>query len=175
MTTRSKIPIILPWALTLLVLLLHITGFSATAWSGVLEGSLFFLPEEVAAIEESRRQNGMPAMETKDLPDSAESMAAPAPSLPRYLHLSAVILDSTGKFEVWLNGRRHDRYFDSELVSLVAVDAGRVRLKLRGGGRAGQVVELGTNQTFDLASGRLIEGRPVAGYDPLDLVPRRVR
>ncbi|MEZ5834938.1 MAG: hypothetical protein R3D03_04315 [Geminicoccaceae bacterium] len=141
-----------------------------------LESSLFFLPEEVSAILESRRQ----AKEGREVPplrpqDDAGPADRTVAEMPRYIHLSAIMLQQDGAFEVWINGRRHDRLDGNDLWSLLSVSRDHVRLLLHRGGEAGRAITLGSNQTFDLRGNRMIEGRPRSLHERLAMVPARVR
>jgi len=117
--------------------------------------SLLFFPEEILAIEESRR---FVAARTAD-PSSSGPAPAP-PAWPRYLHLSALLRDADGRFEIWLNGRRHDRLFTDEIASLLTVGPDFIRLRPNRGRAAGEIVTIAPNQTLEIDTGRLFEGRP---------------
>ncbi|MEZ5823383.1 MAG: hypothetical protein R3C97_01125 [Geminicoccaceae bacterium] len=141
-----------------------------------LAPSLFFLPEEVAAIFESRRAGGghgpvasEPGRTT--VPDGGQ----PAIELPRYIHLSAILRQADGSFEVWINGRPYQRLGGNDHWQIVGVGDDRVRLRLQQDGHAGRIVEIAANQTFDLGGGRTIEGRPASLHEQLAVPVPRIR
>ena len=150
------------------LLLILIAAFPFPSMGEVSGASLFLYPEEVVAILESRRSS-----DTLDSSwDKTNEGAQTEPNLPKYLHLSAVLVDGDGQYEVWLNGRRHEP--ESRTWSLVEVRGDRVRLRLSKGDLAGRVIEIGVNQTLDLKSGKLVEGRSIGLREPIRISPRRV-
>ena len=140
-----------------------------------LSPSLFFLPEEVVAILESRRAGGNAKAPVETEETSGDGQKAAAVAFPRYIHLSAILHQADGTFEVWINGRAYRNLAGNDFWRIVAVDDDRVRLRLQRGDNAGELIEIAANQTFDLGGGRAIEGRPASLFERLSMPPPRIR
>ena len=140
--------------------------------SAPIENSIFFFPEEIAALLESRRHNS-PSSD-QDLIDNEESSNSRL-NAPRYIHLSAILIHGNGQFEIWMNGVRYDRLRHSKYWDILDVNHRQVYLKMSQGEAIGQIVRIAINQTVDLQTGQMIEGQPPFLQEKLSLAPKRVR
>jgi hypothetical protein len=119
--------------------------------------SLLFSAEAIALIEAARRAGRSPTT-ASPVATGAAPVAAPGA-----IHLSAIIYHAPDDWRIWLNGQSFTPAAAPAAIEILAVTAGSVRLAWRGD-PAGQPkrFELQPNQSYLLASGRIVEGRPPA-------------
>jgi hypothetical protein len=119
--------------------------------------SLLFSSAALALIESARRG------------DRAAPAAAAAPtvarSAPLAIHLSAIVYHAPDDWRIWLNGQSFTPAAAPGTLEILAVTAGMVRLAWHGGpGPQPRRFELEPNQSYLVASGRIVEGaRTVQG------------
>jgi hypothetical protein len=119
--------------------------------------SLLFSSATLALIEGARHGD-------RQAPDAA---APGAPFAPAAIHLSAIVYHAPDDWRIWLNGQSFTPAAVPGALEILAVSAGTVRLAWHGGpGPQPRRFELEPNQSYLVASGRIVEGarpwRPTA-------------
>ena len=115
--------------------------------------SLLFSAEALALIESARRGE-------RAVPKAAATGTAWRPTLPAVLHLSAIVWHAPDDWRIWLNGESFTPADAPGPVEVVRVTPDAVRLAWHAD-PAGPPhrFELRPNQSYLIASGRVVEGR----------------
>ena len=147
----------------LLAALLLLTAAAAAPLAGAEDDkarksaadSFLFSSEALGRIEAARAGKA----------PAAAALARSSPAAAGLIHLSAIVYHAPDDWRVWLNGESFTPGARAGPIEILKVSADRVVLAWRPRPGAHQArIELRPNQTYVVASGRVVEGNSGAGH-----------
>jgi hypothetical protein len=119
------------------------------------QDSLLFSRQVQDLIEAARQARGTT---TSAAPGDAE--AAPLMAGPATVHLSAILYEGPGDWQIWLNGRSFEQSGVAGATEILGVRQGSVQLRWRGAQARPVDIILRPNQTYIVGTGEIVEGPP---------------